>query len=130
MSANRGPRAVVSRPASAPLGRWLSDGAEPVADAEALREALADLNRPVLLIESALIRLKASLPGRTYGFNLIHSPNEQSLESATVDLFLRHGLRLVEASAYLDLTPHIVRYRLSEIRRGPDGEVVTPNRVI
>ena len=53
MSANRGPRAVVSRPASAPLGRWLSDGTEPVADVESLREALADLNRPVLLIESA-----------------------------------------------------------------------------
>ena len=42
---------------------------------------------------------------------------------ATVELLLSNGVRLVEASAYLDLTPPIVRYR----RRGLGGR---PNRVI
>ena len=39
-------------------------------------------------------------------------------------------MRLVEASAYLDLTLPVVRYRVSGLRRGPDGAVVAPNRVI
>ena len=65
-----------------------------------------------------------------YGFNLIHSPNEQSLERTLVDLYLRRNVRLVEASAYLDLTPHVVRYRLHGIHRNNDGEILTPNRVI
>ncbi|HEX4592397.1 MAG TPA: nitronate monooxygenase, partial [Gemmataceae bacterium] len=81
-------------------------------------------------IESAIVRIKQNLGDRPFGFNLIHSPGEQTHESATVDLYLRHGVRLAEASAFLDLTPHVVRYRLTGICRGDDGTVVTPNRVI
>lgn len=68
-----------------------------------------------------------SLP---YGFNLIHSPGEPSLERAVVDLYLRRGVRLVEASAFLDLTLPVVRYRVHGIRREPSGKIVAPNRVI
>ena len=91
-------------------------------------------------IESAIDRLeKLSADSRSpngvsdlqpYGFNLIHSPNEQALERGIVDLYLRRHVRLVEASAYLDLTPHVVRYRLHGIHRLPGGEICTPNRVI
>ena len=69
-------------------------------------------------------------PQRPFGFNLIHSPNEPSLEKAIVDLYLRRGVRLVEASAYLDLTPHVVRYHLAGIHRDAAGHIVTPNKVI
>jgi trans-AT polyketide synthase/acyltransferase/oxidoreductase domain-containing protein len=65
-----------------------------------------------------------------YGFNLIHSPGEPSLERGVVDLYLRRGVRLVEASAFLDLTLPVVRYRVHGIRRDPSGNIVTPNHVI
>lgn len=82
-------------------------------------------------VEEAIDRLenlsRSNLP---YGFNLIHSPAEPSLERAIVDLYLRRNVRLVEASAFLDLTPHVVRYRLHGIHRAPNGEIVTPNRVM
>ena len=82
-------------------------------------------------VEQAIDRLQHSLGDRLpYGFNLIHSPNEQSLEKALVDLYLKRGVRLVEASAYLDLTPHVVRYRLHGIHRDATGHVVTPNKII
>lgn len=81
-------------------------------------------------IESAIVRLKANLCDSSFGFNLIHSPSEQAIESATVDLYLKHGIRLVEASAYLDLTPHVVRYRLAGIHRDAAGRVVAANSVI
>jgi trans-AT polyketide synthase, acyltransferase and oxidoreductase domains len=84
-------------------------------------------------IEAAIDRLQtpvAHAPGSPVGFNLIHSPNEPGHEAATVELYLKRGVRLVEASAYLDLTPAVVRYRVSGLKRGPNGEVIAPNRVI
>jgi PfaD family protein len=81
-------------------------------------------------VETALDRLQRRLADRPFGFNLIHSPNEPDLEAAVADLYLRRGVHLVEASAYLDLTLPIVRYRLHGIRRRPDGSIETPNRVI
>jgi PfaD family protein len=82
------------------------------------------------VVEPAVVRVRRSLEDRPFGFNLIHSPNEPQLENAIVDLYLRHGVRLVEASAYLDLTLPVVRYRLSGIHTNAAGEIVTPNRVI
>jgi len=81
-------------------------------------------------IESAIDDLKAKLGDRPYGCNLIHSPYDPALEEATVDLYLRRGIRRVSASAYLDLTPSLVRYRLSGIHRDPKGRVVCPNQVL
>jgi trans-AT polyketide synthase, acyltransferase and oxidoreductase domains len=86
---------------------------------------------PLRVVESAIDRLEASLGATSpYGFNLIHSPNDPALESAVVDLYLRRGVRLVEASAYLDLTLPVVRYRVKGIYRDASGRVVAPNRII
>ncbi len=81
-------------------------------------------------VESAIDRLKKTLPESTYGFNLIHSPNEPRLEAAVADLFIRRGIRWVEASAYLGLTLPIVRYRVHGIHTDSAGRIVTPNRVM
>jgi PfaD family protein len=85
---------------------------------------------PVATVETAIDRVQRSLGDTPYGFNLIHSPGEPDLERAVVDLYLRRGVRLVEASAFLDLTLPVVRYRTHGIRRDPSGQIVTPNRVI
>lgn len=81
-------------------------------------------------IESAIDCIQSALGDRPYGFNLIHSPQDPAHEEATVDLYLRRGVRLVEAAAFLGLTPALVRYRLAGIHRGADGAIVTPNRVV
>ena len=86
---------------------------------------------PIARVEAAIDRLGASLGDEVaHGFNLIHSPNDPSLEDAVVDLYLRKDVRLVEASAYLDLTLPVVRYRTAGIRRGADGRAEVPNRVM
>ena len=64
---------------------------------------------PLAEVERAIRRLAPLRNG--CGFNLIHSPQEPALESALVDLYLRLGVNLVEASAFLNLTLPIVRYR-------------------
>jgi PfaD family protein len=85
---------------------------------------------PLPTVEAAIDRVQKNLGSIPYGFNLIHSPGEPDLERGVVDLYLRRGVRLVEASAFLDLTLPVVRYRVHGIRRDPSGNIVTPNRVI
>ncbi len=81
-------------------------------------------------VEAAVDRLQSSLGDAPYGVNLIHSPSEPALEDAVCDLLLRRGAALVEASAFMGLTPAIVRYRLHGIRRGAGGRVDAPNKVV
>ena len=81
-------------------------------------------------IEAAIQRIQQALPHGPYAFNLIHSPSEDALERNGCELFLRYGVRTVEASAYLDLTSHIVRYRVAGLTVSPEGQVVPQNRVI
>ncbi len=85
---------------------------------------------PLETVARAIDRLQASLGDAPHGFNLIHSPNEPDLEAAVADLYLKRKVRTVEASAYLDLTLPIVRYRLSGISRNGAGEAVAANRVV
>ena len=117
------------------VGGSMAKGISSVAMVEALAHAgmLGFFGAAGLLIEeveAAIDQLENSSAGLTYGFNLIHSPNEPELENALVDLYLRRGITLVEASAFLALTPALVRYRTHGICRDGQGRVVAPNRII
>ena len=85
---------------------------------------------PLRVVEAAIERLQQLPDHVPYGFNLIHSPNEPNLEAGVVDLYLARGIHLVEASAYLDLTLPIVRFRVQGIHRDGSGAIVTPNRIV
>ena len=83
------------------------------------------------VIEAGLKEIKAGLsPDQTaWGANLIHSPQQPGYEAAVVDLFLRHGVRRVSASAYMRLSPDIVRFTALGLSRGADGSVQRANHV-
>ncbi len=83
-------------------------------------------------VEAHLRQLQRDLdPGEyVYGCNLIHSPNEPELEQELVEMYLRIGLKLIEASAFLQITAPLVEYRLHGIHRDTSGSIVTPNKVI
>jgi trans-AT polyketide synthase, acyltransferase and oxidoreductase domains len=82
-------------------------------------------------VERAIDRIDTALGDRVpFGFNLIHSPHEPALEEAVVNLYLKRKIRLVEASAFLDLTLPVVRYRVAGIHRDASGFITAPNRVI
>lgn len=85
---------------------------------------------PLETVEDAAERIAKTLGSRPYGFNLIHSPHEPDLEAALVELYIRRGIRLIEASAFLDLTLPLVRYRVHGIHRDKNGRIVTPNKII
>lgn len=81
-------------------------------------------------LEQAIQTIQAALPTETYAFNLIHSPSEEAMERRAVELYLQYGIRHVEASAFLDLTPYIVWYRVAGLDTDSAGNVVINNRVI
>jgi PfaD family protein len=81
-------------------------------------------------IEAAINRLQAQMEKIPFGFNLIHSPMDPELEAATVRLYLKRGIRLVSASAYLDITAPLVLYRVKGIHTDPDGNLICPNKII
>ena len=68
-------------------------------------------------VSAALDELQATLGDRySWGSNLIHSPNEPELEAAIADLYIRRDVRRVSASAYMGLTPALVRYACTGLR--------------
>ena len=86
---------------------------------------------PLPAVEGAIADLAGRLAGRTnWGANLLHNPNEPAVEERTVDLYLAHGVRRVSASAYMDLTPAVVRYRLAGLREGPGGAALSDHQVL
>jgi trans-AT polyketide synthase, acyltransferase and oxidoreductase domains len=80
-------------------------------------------------LEAAIIKIRSELGDRTFACNLIHSPSEEALEVNGVGLFLKHRIRVIEASAYMDLTPHVVWYKAAGLSE-ENGIIRSENRVI
>jgi len=76
-------------------------------------------------VERAVDELVRTLRGLdNWGVNLIHSPAEAGREDRLVELLLRARVPKLSASAYMELTPAVVRCAVAGLRSGPDGEVV------
>ena len=81
-------------------------------------------------IEKAISQIQDVLKEKPFCFNLINSPFEPSLEQRTVELYLKHGIHVIEASAYLTLTANLVRYRAAGLTQNPDGTIGIGNKII
>ena len=66
--------------------------------------------------------------GRPWGANLIHSPAEPGLEMALAELYLRHGVARVSASAFMGVTPAVVRLAAQGLRE-VGGRIVRPRGI-
>lgn len=85
---------------------------------------------PLEHVDAAMQTLSERLGDRhAWGANLLNNPAEPAVEEQTVDIYLRHGVRRISASAYMTLSEAVVRYRLTGIHLGPDGKVEVPNKV-
>jgi PfaD family protein len=67
--------------------------------------------------------LPTSGPPVAWGANLIHSPHEPALEERVADLYLRRGVPFIEASAFMGLTPSIVRLACSGLHVDSHGRI-------
>ncbi|OQY56811.1 MAG: 2-nitropropane dioxygenase [Candidatus Parabeggiatoa sp. nov. 2] len=81
-------------------------------------------------IEEAIQRIQAALPEGPYAFNFLHSPKEPAIERSTVDLYLKYGVKTIEAAAFMNLTPNIVYYRAAGLSLNSANQIVIKNQVI
>ena len=82
-------------------------------------------------IEEAIQFIQRELPeGSAYGMNLVCNLVDLQMEEKTVDLFLTHRVKHIEASAFLSITPALVKYRAKGLTRDNSGKVVPKNKII
>lgn len=82
-------------------------------------------------IEEAIQNIKKGLDsGQSFGMNLIHNPSHPQIEENTIDLFIKHNVRNIEASAFMGITPSLVRYRLQGLSQDANGSTIITNRIM
>ena len=85
---------------------------------------------PPAEIETAIHAIKSSLgPDKAWGMNLIHSPDQPDQERCIADLFIHEGVERVSASAFMSLSPDVVRLSAKGLRAGSDGSPVRARHV-
>lgn len=81
-------------------------------------------------VEEAVRELVSELGDRApWGVNLIHSPHEPELEERVADLLLKSGVARISASAFMALTPAVVRCAASGLHVDSAGRVARRHHV-
>lgn len=95
------------------LGFFGAAGLEPLEVAKAIDE----------------IRHALSPGAHAWGVNLIHSLDAPGREDELVDLFLQREVRRMSASAFMALSPAVVRYAAAGLSRDRSGRIARRNHV-
>lgn len=82
-------------------------------------------------VESAIAELESSLgDALPWGSSLIHSPQELAVEAAVADVYVRRRVSCVSASAFMTLTPAVVRCAYAGVHVDREGRIRRPRRVL
>lgn len=80
---------------------------------------------PNEVIERAVAEMATALSsGEPWGVNVIHSPHRPLAEAEVAEILVERRVPCVEASAFIDLTPPLVRLSASGLRRDAKGRIV------
>lgn len=86
---------------------------------------------PLAEIESGVRAVQRGLrDGEPYGVNVLADHDDPAAERAVVELLMRHGVRVVEASAFIQMSAALVLYRARGLRRDPGGRTVCDHRIM
>lgn len=69
-------------------------------------------------------------PEQRYGMNLHCHLDNPKIEMDTVELYLKYGITCVEAASFMQMTPALVYYRLSGLRKNDDAGIECRNKII
>ena len=86
---------------------------------------------PFERVDEGLREIERLVSGQrlAWGANLIHSPAEPALEERVAELYLHRAVRWIEASAFMGLTPNIVRLACKGLRVDERGHIARPRHV-
>jgi trans-AT polyketide synthase, acyltransferase and oxidoreductase domains len=65
----------------------------------------------------------------SYGINLVHNANSPESEEKMIDIFLDNNVTIIEAAAFMGITPALVKYRLKGLKEN-SNEVEINNKII
>jgi len=82
-------------------------------------------------VEHAVSEVQSALgkDAANWGANLIHTPYDPAHEEQVVDLYLKRGVRHMSASAYMKLSPSVVRYACTGLHVDRSGRIGRTNHV-
>ena len=82
-------------------------------------------------VEAALQEIRTELGnGQAYGMNLVANPTDLEPEEKLVDLYLQYGITRIEAAAYMQMTPALVRYRAKGLTGDSPHTAASTHKII
>lgn len=82
-------------------------------------------------IEENINYIQAKLTNdEVYGMNLLHNPVDAQAEMKVVELYLKKGIRKVEAAAFMQVTHALVYYHLKGLRSDKSGSIISDHKII
>jgi trans-AT polyketide synthase/acyltransferase/oxidoreductase domain-containing protein len=81
------------------------------------------------VIEAAILDIRMRVGRRTFGMNLLCNLSHSAKEFELVELFMRHGIDVIEAAAFMQITPALVYYRVKGLAQ-TGGVVKARHRII
>ncbi|WP_316976518.1 ACP S-malonyltransferase [Shumkonia mesophila] len=86
---------------------------------------------PMPEVAAAIAAIRAQIPeGAPFGVNFLAHVNRPHLEDELTDLLLAHGVCTAEASAFMEVTPALVRYRAKGLEAAAGNRIAARNRII
>lgn len=86
---------------------------------------------PLNKIEDSIQFIQRELTnGEAFGMNLIHDLMEPEVEMETVKLYIKYGVKIIEAAAFMQITPALVYYRLRGLQRNKEGKVICTHKIM
>lgn len=86
---------------------------------------------PIAEVEKGIRSIQGELAnGQTYGLNLLANHAYPELERQTVELYLQHNVRVLEAAAFMHITPALVLFRAKGLKRDTDGKIQGNRRIL
>jgi trans-AT polyketide synthase, acyltransferase and oxidoreductase domains len=85
---------------------------------------VADIEAAIRFVQDALRE------GQPYGMNLLCNLARPELEYQMAELFITHGVRFIDAAAFISVTPALILCRSRGLRRNDDGTIYRPRRIM
>ena len=81
-------------------------------------------------IESTIKSIKSKLTNNeVFGMNMLCNLNDPNFEDKTIDIYLNHEVRVIEAAAYAQVTQSLVRYKIKGLSI-ENGRIISNNKII
>ncbi len=81
-------------------------------------------------IEADILEIKNNVSGKPFCCNILNAPQEPEKEQKLIDLYIKHNINIVEASAFINLSEPLVYYRLNGLKKDENGNIIVKHHII